>query len=402
MCRVDVRTQVGRRQVSWTLSDVLVIPDAPYNLFSGTAAMAKGIDIEGRSSSKTILLRKAGEVIGVATPENGQAVLRTVWQMPEKGMSHANRVGGSKKVPALALCYDKAELWHRRLGHLSYDTMLKMVRHGTVTGMDVTESQVRAKLKSTCKICMEAKHAADSHPESRSRATEPLQRVHSDLMGPMRPMSKGGNEYVLTIVDDYSGYAEITPLKHKSEATEAIKKVLLGWERQTGKKVKIVRTDRGTEYAALDKWCASQGILRERSVVCTPAQNGRAERFHRTITQKARAMLLHAGFAKRFWADTFMTATVVYNLSPRLKQSATPHELFWGHRPDLSHVKTFGRRVFCQRLPQERTKLSSWSEEGQFVGYERVRRAGVCCYQTAKWSFGTMSSLLKTAQQEWA
>jgi hypothetical protein len=53
-------------------------------------------------------------------------------------------------------------------------------------------------------------------------------------------MSQGGNEYVLTIVDDYSGYVDITPLKHKGEATEAIKKVLLGWERQTGKKVKIV------------------------------------------------------------------------------------------------------------------------------------------------------------------
>jgi hypothetical protein len=85
-------------------------------------------------------------VIGVATPENGRAVLRTVWQMPEKGMSHGNRVGGSKRVPALALCHDKTELCHRRLGHLSYDSMLKRVRHGTVTGMDVTKAQVRAKL----------------------------------------------------------------------------------------------------------------------------------------------------------------------------------------------------------------------------------------------------------------
>jgi hypothetical protein len=249
--------------------------------------------------------------------------------------------------------------------------MLKMVKNEAVTGMDVTEAQIRARMKSTCNICMEAKHTADSHPESRSRSTEPLQRIHSDLMGPMRPMSQGGNEYVLTTVDDYSGYAEITPLKHKSEAGEALKKVLLSWERQTGRKVKIVRTDRGTEYAAFDKWCASQGILRERSVAYTPQQNGRAERFNRTITQKARAMLLHAGFSKRFWADTFMTATVVYNVSPRLKQSATPHELFWGQRPDLSHVKTFDCKVFCQRLPQDRTKLSPWSEEGQFVGYER-------------------------------
>jgi hypothetical protein len=245
-----------------------------------------------------------------------------------------------------------------------------MVQDGAVTGMDVTEAEVRTKMKGTCDVCMEAKHVAGSHPESVSRAGVPLQRVHSDLMGPVRPVSQGGNEYVLTAIDDFSGYAEIAPLKHKSEAGDALKKILLRWERQLGRKVKIVRTDRGAEYTAFDRWCGSQGIMRERSVAYTPEQNGRAERFNRTLTQKARAMLLHARLAKKLWAETFVTASVVYNMSPRMKLSATPHELFWGERPDVRHLRTFGCKVFCQRLPQERQKLSSWSEEGQFVGYE--------------------------------
>ena len=50
-----------------------------------------------------------------------------------------------------------------------------------------------------------------------------------------------------------------------------------------------------------------------------------AERFNRIITQKARAMLLDAGIALKFWAEAFANATVVYNLSPRLKQSKTPY-----------------------------------------------------------------------------
>jgi hypothetical protein len=85
-------------------------------------------------------------------------------------------------------------------------------------------------------------------------------------------------------------------------------------------------------------------------------------------------MLLHARLATRLWAETFVTACVVYIMLPRLKQSAKPHGLFWGERPDVRHLRTFGCKESCQRLPQQRRKLSSWSEEGQFVGYEAGRK----------------------------
>jgi hypothetical protein len=190
-CRVNVATRVGRRQVSWSLSYVPVIPGAPYNLFSYTAAVAKGVDIEGWSSRGKIMLRKAGEVVGVATAENGQAVLKTMWQVPEERIGcQAKRAVSSKKVPAMFSSRDKAELWNIRLGHLSYDTMLKMVRDGAVTGMDVTEAEVCTKMKGTCDVCMEATHVAGSHPESDSKARAPLQRVLSDLMGQARPVSQ--------------------------------------------------------------------------------------------------------------------------------------------------------------------------------------------------------------------
>jgi hypothetical protein len=149
-CSVNVETRVERRQASWSLSDVLVIPGAPYNVFSGTAAMARGVDIEGSSSSKKILLRMAGEVVGVATTRNGQAVLKTVWQVPEEGIRcQAKGAVSGRKVPVMFLSCDKAELWHRRLGYLSYDAMLKMVCEGAVTGKHVTEAEVRANMMGT-------------------------------------------------------------------------------------------------------------------------------------------------------------------------------------------------------------------------------------------------------------
>eukprot|EP00892_Ulva_mutabilis_P010226 jgi/Ulvmu1/7576/UM037_0120.1 len=118
-----------------------------------------------------------------------------------------------------------------------------MIRDESVTGLNVTEAEVRAKLEDTCDLCVKAKHAADSHPASGPRATVPLELVHSDLMGPVRPASVGGNEYVMTAIDEYTGYAAVVPLKYKSEASEELKKVLLGWARQLERGVKTVRTD---------------------------------------------------------------------------------------------------------------------------------------------------------------
>ena len=81
-------------------------------------------------------------------------------------------------------------------------------------------------------------------------------------------------------------------------------------------------------------------------------------------------MLLDAGIALKFWAEAFSTATVVYNLSPRLSQPKTPYEMFWGMKPDVSHLRIFGCLVYCQKLSNDRKKLSSCSEEGRFMGYD--------------------------------
>eukprot|EP00892_Ulva_mutabilis_P001724 jgi/Ulvmu1/11552/UM078_0045.1 len=113
-----------------------------------------------------------------------------------------------------------------------------MIRDESVTGLNVTEAQGRAKLEDTCDLCVKAKHAADSRPASGSRATAPLELVHSDVMGPVRSASVGGNEYVLTAIDEYNGYAAAVPLKYTSEASKQLKNILLDWARQLGREVK--------------------------------------------------------------------------------------------------------------------------------------------------------------------
>lgn len=87
-CTVHMTTRVGRRDVSWTLSNVLLVPAAPQNILSGPALMAHGISFEGRASSGVLFLRKHGRAVGVAAPHDGLNVL-TARGTPAKGRGAA-------------------------------------------------------------------------------------------------------------------------------------------------------------------------------------------------------------------------------------------------------------------------------------------------------------------------
>ncbi len=356
ICSVRMTTRVGQREVDITLSDVLIVPHAEFNLLSVGAAMAKGVDVETRSASNSLVIKKGGKVVGVASRQDGLPVLHCIHSAPS--------------AVALAVRPSKADVWHQRLGHLSYGTMARMVKDGAVSGLDVSEQEINAKASQICEVCIKAKQAAATHQASTSRAAMPLELVHSDLMGPFRPMSAGGNLYLLTAMDDHSGFAAVRPLKHKSEASGELKKIIKAWERQLDRRTKVVRTDRGKEYAAFDRWCDDEGIRRERSTPYTPKQNGRAERLNRTLTERVRAMLGETGLPKKYWAEAFATAAQLYNLSPRMKGSQTPHEKFLGIKPDIQDLRVFGCKTHSHLSPTQLTKLGNRSEPGRLLGME--------------------------------
>ncbi|KAG8500107.1 hypothetical protein CXB51_003710 [Gossypium anomalum] len=76
-------------------------------------------------------------------------------------------------------------------------------------------------------------------------------------------------------------------------------------ETQTGRKVKRLRLDNGTDYKndPFLQVCQDEGIVRYFTVRDTPQQNGVAERMNRTMLEKVRCMLSNAGLGKEFWAE---------------------------------------------------------------------------------------------------
>ena len=97
----------------------------------------------------------------------------------------------------------------------------------------------------------------------------------------------------------------------------------------TGKKIKILRTDNGTEYETNEfkDFCREAGIKRETTTIYTLEQNGVVERKNRTIVEAARAMLCDQGLSKFLCGEAANTVVYIQNRCPHSAiESKTPEE----------------------------------------------------------------------------
>lgn len=148
-------------------------------------------------------------------------------------------------------------------------------------------------------------------------------------------------------------------------------------ETQSEKKIKGIRSDRGSEYASQEfiKFLEEAGIQRQLTVSYTPQQNGVAERRNRTLLEMARSMLKTQGMPDKFWSEAVFTAAYLQNrLSTKSLNKQTPLEVWSNHKPSVSHLRVFG--CICHVLvPEEkRKKLDDKSRRGVFIGYSTLSK----------------------------
>jgi hypothetical protein len=184
--------------------------------------------------------------------------------------------------------------WHDRLGHASEAT-LKQMAAGAVDGLP--EFQQGECLR-FCEGCVLGKQtrAPFKKADKGTRAKARLELVHVDLAGPMATESLGGSRYMMVFVDDFTHFMTVKFLTAKSEAHDALEAYVAEMERQTGSRIKVLRSDRGGEFTsdAIALMLRKAGIRHQLTAPYTPQQNGVAERAVRTLTDKARCMLKHA------------------------------------------------------------------------------------------------------------
>jgi hypothetical protein len=229
--------------------------------------------------------------------------------------------------------------WHHRLGHPS-DFVLSQFCEET---LGVPRIMI-PKTKAVCDGCVKGKLTQKQFPTSESRAKGILELIHLDLFK-LPVISYHCHKWVMTVMDDYSGIAFIIMISKKSDAPHQMIKVLTFLATSTSQKVKRLRTNRGGEYTSgvLKEYLDTNGIQHEMSSPHVHQQNGRAEQLNRTLHEKSQAMRLQACLPDSYWGFSMSYAVHLYNQSPmqRLKWK-TPHELFYGTRPNLSLIRVFG------------------------------------------------------------
>ncbi|GJV15993.1 putative ribonuclease H-like domain-containing protein [Tanacetum coccineum] len=172
---------------------------------------------------------------------------------------------------------DESNKWHRRLGHVNFKNLNKLVKGNLVRGLPSKIFQN----DHTCVACQKGKqHKASCKAKSVSSISQPLQLLHMDLFGPTSVRSLNHKTYCLVITDDFSRFSWVFFLRTKDETSGILKDFIRQIENQLNQKVKSIRCDNGTKFKNKDlfEFCGSKGIKREYSNARTPQQNGVAER----------------------------------------------------------------------------------------------------------------------------
>ncbi|GJS82518.1 putative ribonuclease H-like domain-containing protein [Tanacetum coccineum] len=235
---------------------------------------------------------------------------------------------------------DESKLWHRRLGHINFKTMNKLVKGNLVRGLP-------SKLfenDQTCVACQKGKqHRASCKSKTVSSISQPLHMLHMDLFGPTFVKSLMKKMYCLVVTDDYSRFSWVFFLATKDETSGILKSFITGVENLIDQRVKVIRCDNGTEFKnkEMNQFCERKGIKREFSIARTPQQNGVAKRKNRTLNEAARTMLADLKLPTTFWTEAVNTVCYVQNRVLVIKpHNKIPYELFLSRNPSLRGLET--------------------------------------------------------------
>ncbi|WVZ80506.1 LOW QUALITY PROTEIN: hypothetical protein U9M48_027976 [Paspalum notatum var. saurae] len=257
--------------------------------------------------------------------------------------------------------------WHRSLGHLSFDLLVRLSSMGLIRGLP----KLRAEKDLVCHPCRHGKMVAASHiPVS--------QLLRMDTVGPARVASVSEKWYALVVVDDFSRFSWVFFIEFKDEAFGFVRDLVLRLRNESHKAMRAIRSDNGGEFrnSRFENFCRDRGLEHQFSSPYTPPQNGVVERKNRTLVEMARTMLDEHRTPRRFWAEAVNTAYYIANrIFLRAFLGKTSYELRFGRQPSLKHLRAFGCMCFVLKKAGHLDKFESRCLDGIFLGYASNSRA---------------------------
>ena len=216
------------KEVTLKLHRVLHVPEMSVNLLSVKDVTDRGFRLMFTENSCQIQT-ESGKIVAEGVKRGNLYLL--------DGKSERT---GSIDEAHVAHVPDR-ELWHFRLGHIG-DTGLDKLCGGSIsTGVVIKDDCERA----FCEGCAKGKQTRSTpKPLGEIRATRRLERIHSDVCGPVNVPSLTGKRYVITFTDDLTRRSDVMFMTKKSQALDCFKEYQVLVEGPTGEQIGILHTDR--------------------------------------------------------------------------------------------------------------------------------------------------------------
>ncbi|CAI7839158.1 unnamed protein product [Closterium sp. NIES-53] len=354
------------------LKRVLLVPGLCANLLSTKALSEAGMKME-MMGTKVFKATLDGRVLWDF--RGGKDMHRSMWEIPVlpwkeaaarlaaeavRGghASHVTSGGGGDGSDGGLLVHGGGALpsvtpstgetdWltaHRSFGHVALPQLQQLFKEERVKGLRI---KGEPKEVGSCETCLTSKFSRFPFHSAVGQSSDPVELVHVDLVGPMNVNGDGGALYSMTMVDDYTRLTWSFPLAKKSDAARVIIEEWLPMvERESGKWVKAIRSDRGGDFLGVEfrSWLKRHGIKQQLTTAYSPQSNGVAERATWTIIEGGRTILVDSGLPLRFWPLAIRHATVIKNrvLTHVGGQHWVPMEKWSGKKPLVDMLRVFG------------------------------------------------------------
>ena len=213
---------------------------------------------------------------------------------------------------------------------------------------------------SSCVFCAERKEGPKPrNKEYKIAASYPFEKVMIDITGPLFPPSRYGHSYILGIVDVFSRYSMLIPLK-RTDSEAIMNAIFKNWISIFGYP-KFLISDNAANLSSslITEFCSKYQIQKVNCSPYYPQGNGIIERLFRTAKDMIYATSKQRGID---WIDSLPYIEMGLRSTVSSATGYSPHEIIFGFRLSLP---------WCHSLKN----ISEYSTELEFVK-DHERRIG--------------------------
>ena len=285
------------------LDSVKHVPTFNRNLVSGIQLMKKGY--RSTMYNNALVIDDLNKPVATGLYDEDSGLIQMTKEISDEAIS---RVFGHANAAKELTIND----WHRKLGHIGNTTLVRTLDHLKI-GIRKTEIQ-------KCEPCLLGKAKSTKGKPGSLPAGKLLEVIESDTQGPFSIKGVDGSIGNVKFVETKSGYIWMETLDQLSATRilpsfSTMKEII---ERQTGCKVKKVRTDGGSEFKGVfSSYLYAQGIKKEKGLAHRHHYPPRAERAHQTIMALGRAMLIESNLPIEYYVEAQQTAVYVWFMLER-------------------------------------------------------------------------------------